>query len=57
MVMAAPEKVTTEDGEETEEPLYADEEVDLEALAEEVYAVLREYLLLEQERGGWWKGV
>ena len=30
---------------------YADEEVDLEALAEEVYALLQEYLLLEQERG------
>lgn len=31
----------------------ADEEIDLEALAEELYALLREELRLERERRGW----
>jgi hypothetical protein len=31
----------------------ADADIDLEALAEEVYALLREELRLERERRGW----
>ncbi len=50
--MAAPKKTVTTDEDEVESPLYADEEIDREALAEEVYALLREYLLMERERGG-----
>ncbi len=47
-----PEETVTDEDERAGDLSADDEEIDLEALAEEVYALLREYLLLEQERGG-----
>jgi hypothetical protein len=38
---------------EEDEVSAADADIDLEALAEEVYALLREELRLERERRGW----
>ncbi len=47
-----PTEVTESEIEEGEESIGA-EEIDLEALAEEVYALLQEELRLERERRGW----